>query len=531
MLPQIALLVLALWTAWRPSETVAATPVVLGLAVLLLLPWAHRRTERGRMERGLVAAGLLLLAVSLSAVGGWDRATAVTELALASVVGALVWVASRERVPGSLPRLLALGLSVLACWALWQLTVGFELALSAVDVLPAELQVNAAERLESGRAFASLLLPGHLAVLFAAALPVLVAGIRRSKWSVVWAVGAAMCAAGLLMTRSPIGIGLAALALAALLVKKRSGVAAGGALVLVVVLVVAVMWRPDVGQLDPVRLRLDNWRTALWAWSGSPMAGVGVGSFGQATQAVPFAVGNRPAHAHSLPLELAAELGVVGVLLVVVAAWWLAALMVRLWPLRPELAVSVGVVALHNLVDFSLYTSGVAIPWAVMLGWGLAEVRKPEEVAERGRGRTLMVSVAALAVAGTLLHATSVTLERAATGAPSARQRYQDAALAHRVAPWRVDPVPLAATAALETGDHADIPGALEMIASGRRLRPFSATLAAAGGQLNLALGRVPTGASEMLQAARLQPAVRPRAEMWEELERRLEAGGRGAVR
>jgi len=531
VLPQIALLVLALWTAWRPSETVAATPVVVALAVLLLVPWAHRHTPRGRMETGLVATGLLLAAVSFSALGGWDRATAVTELALFSAVGALAWIGSRRKVPEDFPRLLALGVAALAGWAFWQVTAGFEQAADAIGVLPAELQVNALERLESGRAFASLLLPGHLAVLFAAALPILLAAIRPSRRSIVWVAGAGLCVAGLLMTRSPIGIGLAVLALAALLMKKRSGVVAAGVVLLVAVLVVAVIWRPDVGDLDPVRLRLDNWHTAVWALSGSPVTGVGMGSFGQATQVVPFEVGNRPAHAHSLPLEWAAELGVFGVLLFFVGGWWLVQLMIRLWPHRPELAVSLAVVVLHNLVDFSLYTSGVAVPWAVLLGWGLAEVRSEEQEIVPSRGRVVMVGLSALAVAGTLLHATSVTLERAAKVSPPARQRYEDAVMAHRIAPWRVDPVPLAAAAALETGDPGELTGALELVASGRRLRPSSAGLAAAGGELELALGRVPAGASEILRAARLQPAAKPRAEMWEELEQRLEVGSRSEAR
>ena len=50
-----------------------------------------------------------------------------------------------------------------------------------------------------------------------------------------------------------------------------------------------------VGELDPVRLRLDNWRTALWAWSGAPVTGVGVGGFGQAIHR-PLAGGAVQAH-------------------------------------------------------------------------------------------------------------------------------------------------------------------------------------------------------------------------------------------
>ena len=49
---------------------------------------------------------------------------------------------------------------------------------------------------------------------------------------------------------------------------------------------VVVIGRGDVVKLEPVKLRLDNWRTALWVWSEAPASGVGVGGFAQAAQAV-----------------------------------------------------------------------------------------------------------------------------------------------------------------------------------------------------------------------------------------------------
>ena len=47
------------WTAWRPAETVVATPLVLATVLLLLTPWSWHRTAEPR--RGLV--GTLLLTV------------------------------------------------------------------------------------------------------------------------------------------------------------------------------------------------------------------------------------------------------------------------------------------------------------------------------------------------------------------------------------------------------------------------------------------------------------------------------------
>ena len=151
------------------------------------------------------------------------------------------------------------------------------------------------------------------------------------------------------------------------------------ALLLVSVLVVVIVGRRDVVELEPVRLRLDNWRTAVWVWSTAPAAGVGIGGFAQAAQAVPFEVGNRPRHAHSLPLEWLAELGPVGLLGVVFAGLALWRLLRRLWPVRPDLAVALAVVPVHNLVDFSFYGSGVTLAWAVLVGWAMAFVSASSE--------------------------------------------------------------------------------------------------------------------------------------------------------
>jgi hypothetical protein len=519
----IALLMLALWTVWQPAETTAATPTILALAVLALVPWAHARTDGSRLWWGIGATAMAAGALGFSAAGGWDRSTAVAELALLAVVVALVWVASREEVPQLAPGLVAAGIALLALWALWQVTVGFDRAQEAVATLPLVWQANAAERLASGRAFASQLLPGHLAVLFATALPLLLAPIRRSGRRVPWAVAACLCVLGLVLTRSPIGIGLAGAAMVVLLARRRTLATTVTVVVLAAVLLLAVVWRPDVGELEPVRLRTDNWRTAVWAWTTSPVAGVGFGSFGQAIQAVPFEVGNRPAHAHNLPLEWLAELGLAGGVGWLLAAVWLARLLRRLWPTQPELAVALAVVPFHNLVDFSIFTSGVAIPWAVLLGWGISVDRSGQSAAADRTSRVLLVTVATLAVAGCLLHATSVTLERSAVAAPSALAQFEDARAAHRFAPWRVQPIAVAAAAAIESGERGRLDEAAGLLRSGRWLRPRSAMLAEAAGRIDLARGRVPTGVSWIRLAAELQPASDARRGTWESLEERLE--------
>ena len=527
-MPQIALLSVALLTAWRPAETTAATPLVIALAVLALVPWTHHRTAAGGLARGWIVC-TAVAALALSAVGGEDRANAAAELALAVAVASLAWTASREEAPERLQRLLALGLAALALWALYQVTVGFDRAQLLVGTLPEALRVNAAERIASGRAFASLLLPGHLAVVLATALPILAAAVRPSWRSAGWLAGALLCGVGLVLTRSPIGISLAVLALAVLAARRRRALLIAGLVALAIGLVAVVAMRGDVGELEPLRLRADNWQTAVWAWQSSPLTGVGLGSYGQATRAVPIEVGNLPAHAHSLPLEWLAELGVVGLLAAAAGAFWLAGLLRRLWPRRPELAVALAVVPLHNLVDFSLYTSGVAVPWAVLLGWGVAAARPDRPVIERGLRRELLVAAASLAVAVTLLHLTSVTVEAAAGSAVAPEQRVDGALEAQRLAPWRTTPPLLAAAAAVDTADEERLAAAAAALERGRWWRPQSAALAAAAAEVSLARGLVPTAAAGAWAAQHLQPRSGDRRDAWAAFSTRLEAAGDAA--
>ena len=522
-LPALALLGVALLTAWWPAETTAFTPTVNALAVLCLVPWSHRRTGGRELGQGLLVAGAAAAAAALSAAGGLDLTTATGELALAAAVAALVWCASREEPPETVVRWLALGLAALALWALWQVAVGFERAQLDVAWLPEVLRDNAAERLASGRAFASLLLPGHLAAVLATALPILAAGVRRSWRSVGWLAGSLLCGLGLVLTRSPIGIGLALLALAALVVRRRRGLLVGALVLLAVGLLAVVASRGDVGELAPVRLRLDNWQTAVWAWRTSPLTGVGLGSYGQSTRAVPIEVGNLPAHAHSLPLEWLAEMGVAGLLAAALAIAWLVDLLRRLWPRRPELAVALAVVPLHNLVDFSLYTSGVALPWAVLLGWGVAAARPARPVVEPSPRRELLVAAAALTVAAALLHAASATVESAAQSAGSAGQRVDGSLVAQRLAPWRASPPLLTAAAALEAGDEDRFSAAAGALDRARRWRPRSAAVAAAAAELELARGRVPTAAAGAWTAQYVQPRSAERRGAWMDLLTRLE--------
>lgn len=499
------LLAVATWLAWRPVETFPWSAVVVAAAGLALAVWAWRRTEHGSASTACwVATGVAVLGGL--GLAGRDPAAAVAGAALALAVAAVIWLASREAPPAHWPAVLALALAGLALWGLAQLAAGPEHTAAILAQLPEALHDAARERLEAGRAFASQPLPSHLAALLATALPLLLARLRRQWRALPWAVGVVLCIVGLAATQSPIGIALA-LAACLALAAARGGRAVRLALVaLAAVLAAAVAARGDVLELEPVRLRLDNWRTAAWVWATAPAAGVGFGGFGQAAQAVPLEVGNRPRHAHSLPLEWLAELGPIGLLAVLAAGWALARLVRELWARRPDLAVAIAVVPAHNLVDFSLAGSGVALPWAVLLGWGLA-VRGPTRAAgEDPRGRPLVVAGAALAVAAAVLQATSATVLDAAASQTRPEERFAGALRAQRTAPWRTEALHLVAAAALGSGDPDLIDEAAAELERARRLQPGSAALAGYRSLLAEARGHGPTALAEAWTAQRAQP-------------------------
>ena len=518
------LLSLAGWCVWRPVEIFPSSAILVVAAVLGLAVWAWRRTSRQTnpwLFTCAVGCGLLA-----SGIAGSDPASAVGEISLLMAAVMMVWLASRVSPPERWPAFLALVISMLALWGLWQVGGGMDEAVSSVGQLSIGIRNAALERLTSGRAFASQLLPSHLAVLLATSLPLLLWRLRF-RWSALpWFVGSVLCVVGIVLTRSPVGAALALSACGVLAVGRKRRVLLLAALVLVPVLLSVIAVRGDVIELEPVQLRLDNWRTAIWVWSTAPSAGVGVGGFAQAAQAVPFEVGNRPRHAHSLPLEWLAELGPIGLLAVFYAGIALWRLLCRLWPERPELAVALAVIPAHNLVDFSFYGSGITLAWAVLVGWSMAFVKVSSEAeSPPPRGRVVFITAIAGALAVTVLHVTSLLVEESALERQMASERLEGAIEARRLAPWRVDPLGLVATAALQTGDPQRISEAREELDRGRWLRPRSAALAGLRTDLAIADGMAPTAISEAWVSSFEQPSNEARAEYFENLHDRLESG------
>ncbi len=523
MLVVAGVLTVALLAAWWPAEVHPTAAPLLAALVLLLLPAAWRR--RGGLPRAWPAAAVLIVWWMCSLLWSWDRATALEEAALFLALAVVAWMAARQApAPGAVAGL-GLGVAGLGAWAIWQVATGFRAAAAGLEALPPGLRELVAGRLATGRAFASQPLPGDLAVLLATAVPLLIAGLRRRpRWP--WVLGLGLAAAGIVLSRSVIGAALACVAaMAAWRPSVRRPLRAAAAVVaLLLVLGSVLALRGDLGDLEPVRLRLDNWRTAMWVWSTAPVTGVGPGGLAQASQAVPFTVGNLPAHAHCLPLEWLAELGPLGLALVVALALALLRLVRRVWPERPELAIAVLVVPLHNLVDFSLYLSGVALPWAVLLGWSVAVARGAPAPERAPRGRVLAVAAAAVALGLAVLSASSAIVEGAAAATPAPVERAELALRACRLAPWRLAPVFLAGSAARESGVRDQLLAASDRCAAARWLRPRSAALLGLTARLAEARGDAVDAAVAAWGARVVQPRSPESAAAARRDLRRLEA-------
>jgi O-antigen ligase/tetratricopeptide (TPR) repeat protein len=177
--------------------------------------------------------------------------------------------------------------------------------------------------------------------------------------------------------------------------------------------------------------RVEIWRAALAAWGDSPLLGAGAGAWNAA-----FGPHERTphlyevSHAHSEPIELLVELGVVGLAaILVLGAAFLRGVYRRGDVVEVDFRTSVafgalvGVLAvvLQSIADFPLRTPGLGVPFAIFVGIVVSAL----DIAPPGRARwpgwiVLGVAVATLAPAGIDDHTRGGTrAERRSESAPA----------------------------------------------------------------------------------------------------------------
>jgi len=512
----LLLAVLALVAAWLPPETHPSTPFFLALGAAFLIPWAWKHAERRVLHRATVTAIPLGLFLILEIFRSPDRTRALDELFLLSALLIMLWLASL-RVPGRTSLILfALGIAALSLWGIYQVAWGLEKLRPAAEQLPEGLRVAALARISQGRAFASLFLPSHLAVMLAMVLPLLLEKIRKDFLGICSAMGALLCIAGIGLTRSPAGV-LLALGGASFLFIAHSGrkhfrVQAGsGTQILLAVLACGLIGililsslRPDVLRMEPLQLRMDNWRAALQIFSAAPFSGAGLGSFGTAVRFIPLELGNYPVHAHSLPLELMSNLGIAGFFFWCFAMVRIFGIQRRIFPEHPGLAIAIGIVPLHNFVDFSLFTAGVALPWVLLLGWAAAFSRWGENGEQRVETPSLIWRSMAFALVGIAILASTAHYFSSVLEEETVSKHESSIGLLSRaaiLAPWRPGPVEKAAAIALETRKTPDLIRAEELLRTFSPQRPFSADRAQLMAHIKTSMG-LPVEAAILLRSA-----------------------------
>ena len=225
--------------------------------------------------------------------------------------------------------------------------------------------------------------------------------------------------------------------------------------------------------------RADLWRVALNEFSGRPLTGVGEGSY-PFSYYVERRTDRNLSTPHSLVFSVVAELGAVGVVLlllflgavgVAVARAWRRAEAARRWfasALLAAAAVGLG----QATVDWIWLVPGVVGTCFLLAGLGVAALRPAHP--EPGRRLAVGARVAAggvlalLAVLIVTLYLGDVAIRQArATPAAEPTKRLDDAEQAEKLLPWSVVPLYLKAGAHEDLGDRpaarADLREALDM--------------------------------------------------------------------
>jgi O-antigen ligase len=327
---------------WRPGGTFEYQPALALLQVGALSVLARAIRRSSAVAAG-VAAGATTLAGAVLALSGSRLALA---LAAIVVVG-LAW--DRPGEPGA--RAAAVAVAILA-------TVGGILA--SVLLGGAVGPRSPAPGVSGLAAFAAVVLAGALTLP-----PARDAWRRRSHAPLAVTLGCAaavLAAVALVGDYRPIDLGHGA----------RRAVGAPA----------------PREQTDLVHERTHEWLAAIQTWIDRPVLGAGAGAYYPAS--LPHQRVARSLYAHDLPLELAAELGIAGLLLgiglygVCARALWRVRADADWWLLAPLVVAFL----VSNMIDWTWHLSGLTALWAAAAGGliGCSPIRAPG-APTRGRCR------------------------------------------------------------------------------------------------------------------------------------------------
>jgi O-antigen ligase len=518
---------LALLPPETRGESMAASAALV--ALLALRAWNHgeRRTERILL---VVAAALALPAAWAALAPG----AAVWPSALALVAGgaglSVAALPRGERFGERVGQVLALTGGLVSVHALYQRLWGFERLAARVAADPALPDRDAMlARLEQGRAFAAFATPAALGGFLALSTPLTLALLLRARGArrPLWGALLLLQLAGMLCAASATAIAalLGAVALAGLVWKIR-GRLVGIVLLLVLALLASVIALRGAELIrsnhpnSPWRLRAGNF-TAAWSMARDhAWIGVGPGGFAESYPAYRRPGDNETRHAHNLPLELAAELGIpagslAGLLFFAVFLGPLLRARRDADPWARAVAVGLAAFALQNLADFTALMPSLLWTAALLRGGaapadGAVERSRPVSGLRGLAGVSLVVVVLATLIAAAQgISDLSRHLAREAVRRDDAAAAERLAARAVAWAPWDPDAALFRArNLAASRWDHPGGPGDEAGEAADRavRLSPVRPAAREHRARVRLARGDYPGAYGDLLLASRLYP-------------------------
>jgi hypothetical protein len=503
-----------------------AVQVVAALALLLLAARGGCALPGSTLPLlPLAIAPLLAAACRSRAV---DEAAAAATLLAAGLLGRRVAAGARSRrILVALLVVLATGAAVRAAI---QHHVTYPRQAAELRAIGPEDVTGLRGRLERGRPSGPFSLPAALGGFLGLSLPAaLVAAARSRRPGVRLAAGAAALLQGyaLVLSRSIGALSAAAAGVALvlpLLAPRRPGRGlAGVALLALAGALLFARSRPEIGGpagSRPSALRAGNWSAAVRMILDHPLAGTGPGSFGTVYTRYRRPGMNETRYAHNSYLQAAAGWGAwvalpLGLLLGCVATAARRAWLERDAERLPALAAGSGFL-LHNLVDFTAYLPGVAIPAALIIGLGLGPGGEAAAPAGTGARRRRLAGAAAALMAvclsahGVAAGRTAMLLD-AALSAAAGGDLDRAAALARRAIASRPgDPEPHAFLAQLVLNERLHDPRLrAEGVAAAERalaLDPEAAILHYTRALYHQAAGETAAAYRERYAAHRLYP-------------------------
>jgi hypothetical protein len=506
------------------------------VAILALLARGAGSIRGGPAIVCLLATFAWPMVAASKAPGAAVTPLAITVLAVAAGLSAAALPAEVRR-NALVPWSVVAGGTLAAGFGIYQKFLGFEHTLARIEGGAGFAhREEALTRLAEGRAFGPFATPAALGIFLgmtaAVTLGFAATARGRRRWSL--AALAVVQLVGLAFTGSATAVAalLGAGALLAVRVprsaRSRGALLAGGT-ILLLVLAGIVAWRSaeildPSHEGNPFRLRAGNFRIAVDMARDHPWIGVGPGGYGESYGRYRLHEDNESRHAHDLPLEAVAELGVpLGLVATVLFYWLFLAPLLRARresdALRLGTSVALAAFALHNLADFTAFFPSLL--WFAALLRGVS--RDPSSDTADGVEPTtagwtvpavaaVVVTILAGVVAarGGLGRDALVEARDAQAGGDRARA-VRLSARATELAPWNIDARLFRAWVLAETPGGPDerihhVRQALEEAERAVDGSPVRASARAVRGRIREALGDLPGAYADFVAAGDLHP-------------------------